>query len=97
LRLEEPGLVKQYQSLRSGRRAIQETALVSSSRFFLLPDIRKYAAAMMKHAMEARTAELARCGLDFRSGTLGESITRNPNCSRFRPIISRSTSCPYNE
>ena len=31
-------------------------------------------------------------GLYFLSGTLGESITRNPNCSRFRAIISFSTS-----
>ena len=31
-------------------------------------------------------------GFDFWSGMRGESMTRNPNCSRFRAIISRSTS-----
>jgi len=36
-------------------------------------------------------------GLYFLSGILGESMTLKPNCSRFRAIISRSTSCPYSE
>ena len=36
-------------------------------------------------------------GLNFLSGIRGESMTLNPNCSRFRAIISLSTSCPYRE
>lgn len=43
---------------------------------------------------KATVTAIALGGFAFRSGTLGESMTRNPNWSRFLDNISRSTSWP---